>query len=171
MFVQRYGENLTPSQRAAADRADFLKRQKYAKAQADAENTKRRRAEEAQIKKTDETLQRLVKGDEIKTGEDLDFLINLYMNKGEVDGPELFKRGVYNFNDAAKRRAVVKAEREAVRVAMEHEQRFWDYVTMRDKRDTKKVVESFKGTAYETIAKAIYDASPKRPKKAEVEAS
>lgn len=163
--------NLTPSQRAAFNRADYQLQQQRARAVAKSENDKRDREQATLEKKADETLSRLVDGKEVQTFDDMEYLVNLYFNKGDEDGKYDFLRMVDNHTENLRRAAVAKVEREVRIAAKEVEQRFFKYVQMKDKRDTKRVVESFRGTPFEAISQAIYDASPKRPSKEKEEAA
>lgn len=167
-IARGYPNNLTPTQRAAFNAADAQHAQQRAKAAAKAENDKRDREYSKIVQKADESLNRLVAGTEVQTFEDMVYLANLYMNKGDEDGPEQFLRKVDNFNDDVLYRETLQLKHAHRKSVKELEDKFYKFVRMTDKRDTKRLVESFRGTAYESIAQAIYDASPKRPVKEKV---
>ncbi|MFM5820087.1 hypothetical protein [Aeromonas sanarellii] len=160
-----YPKHLTPSQRKAFNRADYQLQQRRASATAKAENDKREREYAALEKAADEALNRLVNGAEVQTKEDMEYLLNLYLNKGDEKGRLDFFSIVDNHTENLRRAAVAKVTREINLAAREIEERFYKFVQMKDKRDTKRLVESFRDTAFESMAQTIYDASPKRPTK------
>ena len=159
-------QGMTPSQKKAAIAADLLHQQQKAKAQAEAINRQVKHDIERVERKTDEALRLLASG-EAQDWDDAIYLVDVFNNDGEE--PDEHASSMFEYK-LAQRYTMIKREKQA-KIDKEHheyvrklEGDFLRYVSLKDKRDTKKLVASFMDTPFESIVKLIDSKVVKRTK-------
>lgn len=161
-------EGLTPSQRRAAITQDNKIAQQHARAEGEMINRQVEVARQKVESKTEAALQRLVSG-EGQNWVDITYLCDLFENRGEEPdehSSSMFEYRLSQEYTMMKRIEQVKLDKAHREKIGKMESDFVRYISMKDKRDTKQLVESFRGTPFEKIVNLVDEKVVKRPVKA-----
>lgn len=165
-------DGLTPSQKQAAITQDNKIAQQHARAEGEMINRQVEVTRQRVESKTEAVLQRLVSG-EGQNWEDITYLCDLFENRGEEPdehSSSMFESRLSQEYTMMKRVEQVKLDKAHREKVAKLEGEFVRYMSMRDKRDTKQLVESFRGTPFEKIVNLIDAKVIKRPSKPSKEA-